>query len=400
MRIGIVTAHSNVRSLGKDPTGSTCEHGSRRNPQVESSPMKILYAGTLDPSGTCFSRFRAIRELDPDLHGFDTDQELNWSTTSRLHRAIETHVLRGPRLRQANESLIARCRELRPDIVWVDAGEWVRPETLRALSEQGIFLVHHVTDALDARDWRVDMKRRLLRDTASCYDIFFTTNMDDQKKLAGSPRPVALLTDLGYDHRRFEPSPMSDELAAEWDNELVFIGHYEANTEAGILALIDAGLPVRVYGHAPWFASKNRSKLGDRLRPQLGNEDYIRALKGARIGLCIVSVLNYNQTAARSFEIPGCGTFLLAIRTPQHLDCYEEGKEAEFFGDHDELVRKARYYLEHPEEREAIARRGLERCVASGYSWDALMARDWVKVKELFEKARGAEDPRRSRSHE
>ncbi len=70
--------------------------------------------------------------------------------------------------------------------------------------------------------------------------------------------------------------------------------------------------------------------------------------------------------------------------SPQHLDCYEEGKEAEFFGDHEELVRKARYYLEHPEEREAIARRGLERCRTSAYSWDALMAKDWLKVKQLY----------------
>jgi spore maturation protein CgeB len=75
---------------------------------------------------------------------------------------------------------------------------------------------------------------------------------------------------------------------------------------------------------------------------------------------------------------------MLAIRTPQHLECYEEGKEAEFFDDHEELIRKARYFLEHEEEREAIASRGLKRCVDSGYSWDALMARDWIKVKEFY----------------
>ena len=80
----------------------------------------------------------------------------------------------------------------------------------------------------------------------------------------------------------------------------------------------------------------------------------------------------------------------MAIRTPQHLECYEEGKEAEFFSDHEELVRKARYYLEHPEEREVIAKRGLERCVASGYSWDARTAKDWVKIKELYQERKGS----------
>lgn len=346
--------------------------------------MKILYVGMLDPFGTCYSRFCSLRELEPDVHGFDTDRELDWMSLGRMHRSIEYYVRRGPLLRRANQALIATCRELHPDLVWVDTGDWLWPSTLHTLAEQGCFLVHHITDALEARHWRVRLQRRLMRKTVPCYDIFFTTNLDDHKKMAASAKPIALLTELGYDHRRFEPSPLSEGLAAEWDNSLLFIGHYEANTEAGILALIDAGLPVTVYGHRPWFASRNRKKLGDRLRPHLGNEDYVHALKGAQIGLCIVSILNYNQTAARSFEIPGSGTFLLAVRTPQHLDCYEEGKEAEFFGDHQELVRKARYYLEHPDEREAIARRGLERCVTSNYSWDALMARDWLKVKQLY----------------
>ncbi len=44
--------------------------------------------------------------------------------------------------------------------------------------------------------------------------------------------------------------------------------------------------------------------------------------------------------------------------------------------------------LEHHEEREAIARRRLERCVASGYWGNALMARDWPKVKQIYAERR------------
>lgn len=350
--------------------------------------MKILYVGTLSPFGTCYSRFCSLRELEPNIHGFDTDRYVAWGEIGLIRRSLETYSLQGPRVRQANAALLAECQKMRPDLVWIDTGYWVWPATLRRLREQGCFLVHHFTDALDARNWKLNFKRRLFRKTAFMYDVFFTTNVDDQARLARTPDLTVPLTDLGYDHRRFHPAPLSEELAAQWDNPMVFIGHYEKETEAGILALVDAGLPVKVYGRSPWFASKHRAKLGERLHPKLGNEDYARALKGARIGLCFVSVLNYNQTASRSFEIPGSGTFLLAVRTAQHLECYEEGKEAEFFSDHDELVRKATYYLEHDDEREAIARRGHERCVSSGYSWDALMVKDWPKVEKLFAERR------------
>ena len=36
-------------------------------------------------------------------------------------------------------------------------------------------------------------------------------------------------------------------------------------------------------------------------------------------------------------------------------------------------------------DREAIARRGHKRCVDSGYSWDALMRRDWKRVLEHYQ---------------
>lgn len=51
--------------------------------------MKILYVGMLDPFGTCYSRFCSLRELESDVHGFDTDRELDWMSLGRMHRSIE-----------------------------------------------------------------------------------------------------------------------------------------------------------------------------------------------------------------------------------------------------------------------------------------------------------------------
>ena len=68
------------------------------------------------------------------------------------------------------------------------------------------------------------------------------------------------------------------------------------------------------------------------------------------------------------------------------MDCYLEGKEAEFFGNNQELVEKARYYLENDEERKCIALRGYQRCTVSDYSWFRYMHDDWDKVCKALEK--------------
>lgn len=350
--------------------------------------MRTLYVGELDRGGTCHARLCAIRELTPDVVTFDSNAHVGMEHLSRSRRALETYSHLGPVTARANRALCAAAEEHRPDLIWIDKGDWVWATTLEALRARGAFMVQHNTDALWPRTRLLWLNRRLLRSTPRWFDVFLTTNIDDRARIERRSVTVSMLTDLGYDEDRFEPSPLPPDIQTQWANPMIFVGHYEPRTEAGILAMIEAGLPVTVFGHRPWFASRNRARLGEHLRPQLSDEDYVHAIKGAKIGLCFVSEVNYNETAARSFEIPGCGTFLLAMRTRQHLDCYREGKEAEFFGHPRELVEKARYYLEHDDERREIARNGRERCEASGYSWRAIMKRDWSKVMEIYRQRR------------
>ena len=78
--------------------------------------------------------------------------------------------------------------------------------------------------------------------------------------------------------------------------------------------------------------------------------------------------LNRDQTTTRSVEIPACAGFMLAERTAEHLQLFEEGREAEFFASPAELLQKCRRYLADETGRRSIARRGFERCIASGYS--------------------------------
>lgn len=64
---------------------------------------------------------------------------------------------------------------------------------------------------------------------------------------------------------------------------------------------------------------------------------------------------------ARHFEVPACGTMQITKYAENLESYYEPGKEIVFYTDIPDLVKKIKYYLSHPAEREAIAGRAYKR---------------------------------------
>ncbi|MBL9188120.1 MAG: glycosyltransferase [Opitutaceae bacterium] len=341
-------------------------------------PLRIGYVGTLDPGGTCFSRFEALRSVEPGVVALDTDRYLGGGRLARWLNQVPS-VGAGPR--RLNAALLRLVREHGLNFLWIDKGTWVAPATLRALRRADVRLAHHVTDALWPRPWRLRLTRRRLAATAPLYDHYLTSNAADFRRLQREMPGRVRLTQLGYDERRFNAQPVRDPAsAARWTHDAIFIGHWEPRTELGITALLAAGVRVKVYGR-PWLARARRNpRLAGHVFDGLSDRDYVLALQHALIGLGFVSEWNYNETAGRSYEIPACGTFLLAPRTREHQRDYREGEEAEFFGSETELVAKTREYLADDTRRRAVATRGHQRCATSGYSWREIMLRDWARV--------------------
>ncbi len=345
--------------------------------------MKVLYVGPLDPNGTCFTRWKALRTIQGDVDVFDSS--FVGQSNNRLYSYLENQVGYGRTFSRANQELFELVRSLKPQVVWVDKGFWIWPKTLAALKSPDVYWVHHNTDDLFSDRGRFHY--RFMRQTLKDFDLHFTTNQDNVREFLDYGVKEVELTSLGYDHERFFPRKLTPEEGQAWAHPIVFVGHWEPASENYVLALARAKLPLMVYGYN-WRKASRRKELALVMRPQfLGGEDYVNCLRGAKIGLGFVSKINRNQSAGRSFEIPGCGTFLLAQRTEEHLRCYQEGVEAVFFNGEEELVKKASWYLVHDQEREAIAKNGYNRCAMSGYSWLDHMKRDWQKVLARVGKA-------------
>jgi Glycosyl transferases group 1 len=65
----------------------------------------------------------------------------------------------------------------------------------------------------------------------------------------------------------------------------------------------------------------------------------------------------------RIFEATGSGAFLLTEHYDNLSQFFRIGSEIETFASREELLQKIDYFLEHPEQRRDIARRGQARCL-------------------------------------
>ena len=324
--------------------------------------LRILYIGPLNPWGTCLSRMRGLIEFGMQVIPFDVEIYLNKKKGSILDRLPIPIRNKNTEFKQLNEALLDKVFLTVPDIIWVDKGYYLWPNTLMEIKKRHKSLIlHHCTDDI----MRQEHIMNNYFDSLIHYDAHYTSNKFNIDELKSMTDSHIGYNEIGYDHHFIKNLKIS-QTGSQWKSDLFFIGHWEPNTEKYIKAIVDENLPINVRGPG-WYQSILNS---DVIKSEwFYGPQYVEAINAGKIGLGFVSKWNRNETAGRCFEIPACGTMLLAVRTNILQDLYKEGKEAEFFSDPQELMDKAKFYLNNPDERKKIAKAGMERCILNKCSW-------------------------------
>lgn len=128
-----------------------------------------------------------------------------------------------------------------------------------------------------------------------------------------------------------------------------------------ILEALD-GFDLRIWGPVPrFYDGPLRSKA-------TGESVYMRdkaaCFNASKIVINTLFPMELGGINARAFEVAGCGGFQLITHSDAVARHFEPGKEIETFRDTGELREKIRYYLDHDNERRAIAEAGRKRAHA------------------------------------
>ena len=339
----------------------------------------IVYVGSMDTQSNSYRRFRTLQEMGYSVVGVDIDQPVFNSIFSSIHYRFNM----GPGILQLGATLDKVMKSAMPDILWLDNKIFVPTGVLRKCRKRnpGLRIVNLITDDVTGHakaGWRLTLR------AAPLVDFHFV-----QRKINVAELKPYGARNVHICYRSFDPAfhrrlKWTDAERQAYHCEVGFIGTYEAPREEFIAYLIDHGIRVQVTGN-DWPKGRQWEKIKPFYKgPSVYGEEYIRTINGMDIALHFLRHSNRDEQDSRTFEIPACGTFMLAERSDLHMALFEENKEAVFFSTKEELLSKVTQYLSMPEERLQIADAGMRKCHTAGFTHES-------RLKEVMEKLYGHE---------
>lgn len=330
--------------------------------------MNILSIGPMEGvSNTCRLRTAALKKIAEYVDVIST----NKNKTSFLFKCSFHLFQLGipielPENCGENKRILNAVKNKEYDIIWIDKGITIYPETLKEIKriQPQSVLVSYSPDNMALRH---NQSQNYLK-SIPLYDIHFTTKSYIIDELTRLGAKKVIFTNQSYDEDFHYPREITDDDLKRIGGEVGFVGTWEEARMNSLLYLSRKGIPVRVFGTKEWQQCKNDNPNLIIENHGLYNDDYAKSFRCFKISLCFLRKMNLDQQTSRTMEIPACGGFMLAERTNEHLNLFTENKEAVYFSSDEELYQKCLYYLTHDDERQNIAEAGHNRAVMSGYS--------------------------------
>ena len=351
--------------------------------------MRILYAGTLTENDSALYRLWALERLG---HTVIPMHFRDYEAKNALVRKVQYRFSAGPGVLKINAAVLRIAAEERIDLFWADKILWIRPETLTALRTMGVTTVSYMID--NPFGSRRDPGWRLYLKDVPFYDLHVVQrdrNLAEYRE-HGARNVIKIQT--AYEPSIHYPPPdgWSDR---DRDRGVSFIGTPYDDRAAFLTRLWkEFDLPVVVSGGLVWRPALGAEATAGIYRNskhgtgELFCDEYREGIWRSKINLSFLTHSNQDEFAHKSFEIAGCGGFLLAERSDGHRQRFREDEEAVFFSSIEECVAKIRQYLPNEEARTRIATAGHARAVRDGYHNDRQIEIIMGRVMEMLPKVR------------
>lgn len=243
---------------------------------------------------------------------------------------------------------IDQVREFRPDVLYCQDLSFFPGDVLQSLKKDIGLVVGQIACPLPAESF------------LKGYDLILTS----------FPHFVDRIRALGiqseYFRIGFDPRVLDLLGNVTKDVPVSFVGGISRNHNKAIplLEYLAAETPIQFFGYGA-RALARRSPIRKKHHGEVWGLEMYRALARSKITLNrhINAADNYANNM-RLYEATGVGTLLITDRKDNLGELFEVGKEVVAYSTPEEAAEMIRYYLDHPDEAEQIAKAGQARTLS------------------------------------
>ncbi len=300
----------------------------------------------------------------------------SWSPGHALKTGLEKtgHAVRIFDYQSAEDphnELLAVVDDFKPDLHIVYGGELYTPGLIRRVRAKGAYSVL----------WYPEVTPKPLPEVVElgcAHDMFFTM----AQGLVGQFRSA------GIDNAEWLPEAMEPSIY-EYDSitdidrklftcDVTLVGKLESDNPAYmerwklVKRIVDENLNIK------WWGPRIHRKIGtfvlglllSKVSRAYGgrfvwNETYAKAIHLSKVFIARDAYPNVRLSmSSRMFTAMGLGAFYITFPTSGMEEMFEPGVELVTFDTPDDMIDKMRYYLDHDDEREAIAEAGRKKTLS------------------------------------
>lgn len=324
---------------------------------------RILFVGDDWYGSNTTSLRNAFLRRGCDVLSVDT-RAVNDSTLLRrvAGRLFDSSLRNSPTtVTDFNERLLRLASSWRPDILFVNKGLLIEPQTLEAMTS--VTKVHYHPD--DCQN--PDNQSAQYLSTERLYDLLITTKSFNVAELLARGAKRAEFLWCAYDRDWHVPSGRAASTTTPFDFDVAFVGTRRSD-RIGLVHDLAARFGDRfsVTGHL-WERDRGLDSRAHVSQPVYGHDmAAIIARSASHLGLVAYRDLH----TCRTFEIPACGGLILAERTTEHEQLFEDGVTALLFSNLDELLDAITRVQRYPDERARLAKAGYEHITRGGNTYE------------------------------
>lgn len=320
----------------------------------------------------------SFTELGHDVHKFTWKEyfkhypyadcyETDGNKLKSIYYRFQNKFTFGPAVYKLNIDMVKKCQQFQPDLVFIYRGTHVFPSTIKKLKQTGAKVYGYNNDDPFSTKYLPYMWRHF-KSCIPLYDHIFYyryKNFDDYEAIGY--KNISMLRSYYIKANNFFIPNLEKN---KYSCDVIFIGHFENDGRDDYIKMLSENdIDIKLFGNN-WQKSQHYNyfiqKFGE-IKP-LYNADYNLALNSAKISLVFLSKLNNDTYTRRCFEIPATKTMMLAEYTDDlnnHL--FSQDKEAVYFKNSQELLKKAKFYAMDDESRNKIAKAGYNKVYNAGH---------------------------------